>query len=193
MLFGGRRSTTNPLIIEALDWKHGVLLGSIMGSETTAAIVGDVGKLRRDPFAMLPFCGYHMGDYLAHWLRIGEREGAKLPRLFNVNWFRKDPETGEYLWPGFGDNARALAWVFRRCDDEAEARETAVGLLPTVDSLDLTGLDLPAEALHAVLDVDLDEWRAEIPMIREFFEEFGDRLPAELREALDGLERRLHA
>ena len=193
MLFGGRRSTTNPLIIEALDWRHGVLLGSIMGSETTAAIVGDVGQLRRDPFAMLPFCGYHMGDYLAHWLRIGEREGAKLPKLFNVNWFRKDPETDEYLWPGFGDNARVLAWVFRRCDGDAEATETAVGLLPTADSLDLSGLDMDRETLEAVLAVDLDEWREEIPMIREFFEDFGDRLPAELREALDGLEGRLDA
>ncbi len=193
MLFGGRRSTTNPLIIEALDWRHGVLLGSIMGSETTAAIVGDVGQLRRDPFAMLPFCGYHMGDYLAHWLRIGEREGAKLPKLFNVNWFRKDPETDEYLWPGFGDNARVLAWVFRRCDGDAEATETAVGLLPTADSLDLSGLDIDRETLEAVLAVDLDEWREEIPMIREFFEDFGDRLPAELREALDGLEGRLDA
>jgi len=191
MLFGGRRSTTVPLVIEALDWRHGVLLGSIMGSETTAAIVGDVGKLRRDPFAMLPFCGYHMGDYLAHWLAIGEREGAKLPKLFNVNWFRKDPESGDYLWPGFGENARVLAWVFRRCEDDAEARETAVGLLPSPDSLDLSGLDLDAATIEAVLDVDLDEWRAEIPLIREFFEEFGDRLPAELREALDGLEGRL--
>jgi phosphoenolpyruvate carboxykinase (GTP) len=191
MLFGGRRSSTIPLVIEALDWKHGVLLGSIMGSETTAAIVGDIGKLRRDPFAMLPFCGYHMGDYLAHWLAIGEREGAKLPKLFNVNWFRKDPVTGEYLWPGFGDNARVLAWVFRRCDDAAEARETAVGLLPTPDSIDLSGLDLPADRLAAVLDVNLDEWRAEIPMIRAFFEKFGDRLPAEMRAALDGLEGRL--
>jgi phosphoenolpyruvate carboxykinase (GTP) len=193
MLFGGRRSTTNPLVIEALDWRHGVLLGSIMGSETTAAIVGDVGKLRRDPFAMLPFCGYHMGDYLAHWLRIGEREGAKLPKLFNVNWFRKDPETGEYLWPGFGDNARVLAWVFRRCDGHADATETAVGLLPSVDSLDLSGLEMDRETLESVLAVDLDEWRAEIPMIREFFEDFGDRLPGELRDALDGLESRLDA
>ena len=191
MLFGGRRSTTVPLVIEALDWRHGVLLGSIMGSETTAAIVGDVGKLRRDPFAMLPFCGYHMGDYLAHWLATGEREGAKLPKLFNVNWFRKDPDSGDYLWPGFGQNARVLAWVFRRCEDDAEARETAVGLLPTPDSLDLTGLDLDAATIEAILDVDLDEWRAEIPLIREFFQEFGDRLPQELREALDGLEGRL--
>ena len=122
---------------------------------------------------------------------IGEREGAKLPKLFNVNWFRKDPDSGDYLWPGFGENARVLAWVFRRCEDDAEARETPVGLLPTPDSLDLSGLDIDAATIEAVLDVDLDEWRAEIPLIREFFEEFGDRLPAELRDALDGLEGRL--
>jgi phosphoenolpyruvate carboxykinase (GTP) len=193
MLFGGRRSTTVPLIVEALDWRHGVLLGAFMGSETTAAIVGDVGKLRRDPFAMLAFCGYHMADYFAHWLEIGEREGAKLPKLFNVNWFRKDLESGEYLWPGFGDNSRVLKWVFERCDGGAEAVETPIGLVPSADALDLSGLDLPPERLEAVLEVDLDEWRAEIPLIREFFDEFGDKLPAELREALDGLEARVQS
>jgi phosphoenolpyruvate carboxykinase (GTP) len=193
MLFGGRRSTTVPLIVEALDWRHGVLLGAFMGSETTAAIVGDVGKLRRDPFAMLAFCGYHMADYFAHWLEIGEREGAKLPKLFNVNWFRKDLESGEYLWPGFGDNSRVLKWVFERCDGGAEAVETPIGLVPSADALDLSGLDLPPERLEAVLEVDLDEWREEIPLIREFFDEFGDKLPAELREALDGLEARVQS
>jgi phosphoenolpyruvate carboxykinase (GTP) len=191
ILFGGRRSTTIPLVVEALDWQHGVLLGSIMGSETTAAIVGDVGKLRRDPFAMLPFCGYHMADYFGHWLSIGRREGARLPKLFNVNWFRKDLDTGEFLWPGFGDNARVLAWIFRRCDGESEARDTPVGLVPTPDGLDLEGLDLAPEALEELLRVDPEQWREEIPLIREFFDEFGDRLPAELREALDGLEGRL--
>jgi phosphoenolpyruvate carboxykinase (GTP) len=164
-----------------------------MGSETTAAIVGDVGKLRRDPFAMLPFCGYHMGDYLANWLTIGEREGAKLPKLFSVNWFRKDPDSGEFLWPGFGENARVLAWVFRRCDGDAAARETPVGLVPTADSIDLSGLHLDAATTEAVLDIDVDEWRDEIPLVREFFERFGDRLPGELRAALDGLEGRLAA
>ncbi len=137
MLFGGRRSTTVPLIVESLDWRHGVLLGACMGSETTAAIVGKVGKLRRDPFAMLAFCGYHMADYFEHWLEIGRREGAKLPKLYNVNWFRKDLESGEYLWPGFGDNSRVLKWVFERCDGGAEAVETPIGLLPTEDALDL--------------------------------------------------------
>jgi phosphoenolpyruvate carboxykinase (GTP) len=193
MLFGGRRSTTVPLIVEALDWRHGVLLGAFMGSETTAAIVGDVGKLRRDPFAMLAFCGYHMADYFAHWLEIGEREGAKLPKLFNVNWFRKDLESGEYLWPGFGDNSRVLKWVFERCDGGAEAVETPIGLVPSADALDLSGLDLPPERLEAVLEVDLDEWREEIPLIREFFDEFGNKLPVELREALDGLEARVQS
>jgi phosphoenolpyruvate carboxykinase (GTP) len=193
MLFGGRRSTTVPLIVEALDWRHGVLLGSFMGSETTAAIVGQVGKLRRDPFAMLAFCGYHMADYFAHWLDIGRREGAKLPKLFNVNWFRKDLESGEYLWPGFGDNARVLKWVFERCDGGAEAEETPIGLVPTIDALDLSGIDVPEEHLREVLKVDAGEWRKEIPLIREFFDEFGDKLPAELRSALDGLEKRLEA
>jgi phosphoenolpyruvate carboxykinase (GTP) len=191
MLFGGRRSTTIPLIVEALDWRHGVLLGSIMGSETTAAIVGDVGKLRRDPFAMLPFCGYHMADYFAHWLEIGRREGARLPKLFNVNWFRKDPETGDYLWPGFGDNSRVLAWVFERCAGGADAEETPVGLVPTMDALDLSGVDVSPEQMRELLKVDLAGWRDEIQLIREFFAEFGENLPAELREALDGLEARV--
>jgi phosphoenolpyruvate carboxykinase (GTP) len=193
MLFGGRRSTTVPLVVEALDWRHGVLLGSFMGSETTAAIVGAVGKLRRDPFAMLAFCGYHMADYFAHWLDIGRREEARLPKLFNVNWFRKDLATGEFLWPGFGDNSRVLAWVFRRCDGEAEAQETPIGLVPAPEALDLSGLDLSRERMQELLKVDLDEWQQEIPLIEEFFEKFGDKLPAELREALEGLESRIRS
>jgi phosphoenolpyruvate carboxykinase (GTP) len=191
MLFGGRRSTTVPLIVEARDWRDGVLLGSFMGSETTAAIVGDVGKLRRDPFAMLAFCGYHMADYFAHWLEIGRRDGAKLPKLFNVNWFRKDLDTGEYLWPGFGENSRVLKWVLERCDGRAEAAETPIGLVPTEDALDLSGVDITPEQLREVLKVDIDEWRKEIPLIREFFDQFGDKLPAELRQALDDLEERI--
>jgi phosphoenolpyruvate carboxykinase (GTP) len=191
MLFGGRRSTTVPLIVEARDWRDGVLLGSFMGSETTAAIVGDVGKLRRDPFAMLAFCGYHMADYFAHWLEIGRRDGAKLPKLFNVNWFRKDLDTGEYLWPGFGENSRVLKWVLERCDGRAEAAETPIGLVPTEDALDLSGVDITPEQLREVLKVDIDEWRKEIPLIREFFDQFGDKLPAELRRALDDLEERI--
>jgi phosphoenolpyruvate carboxykinase (GTP) len=134
-----------------------------------------------------------MADYFEHWLEIGRREGAKLPRLYNVNWFRKDLESGQYLWPGFGDNARVLAWVFRRCDDDAEARETPIGLVPTPDALDLSGLDLAPQTLEALLNVDADEWREEIPLIQEFFEQFGDKLPADLREALEGLEGRIEA
>jgi phosphoenolpyruvate carboxykinase (GTP) len=191
MIFGGRRSMTVPLVIEALDWRHGVLLGSFMGSETTAAIVGDVGKLRRDPFAMIAFCGYNMADYFAHWLEIGRREGAQLPKLFNVNWFRKDLDTGEFLWPGFGDNSRVLKWVFERCDGGAEAEETPIGLVPARDALDLSGLDLSPKTVDALLCVDPEEWRQEIPLIREFYEKFGERLPAELREALEGLEKRI--
>ena len=178
-------------MVEALDWRHGVLLGSAMGSETTAAIVGKVGKLRRDPFAMLAFCGYHMADYFAHWLEIGRRDGAKLPKLYTVNWFRKDLDSGEFLWPGFGDNSRVLKWIFERCDGGADAVETPVGLLPTVEALDLDGVDVSAERMDEVLKVDLDEWREEIGLTREFFDEFGDKLPAELREALDGLEGRI--
>jgi phosphoenolpyruvate carboxykinase (GTP) len=191
MLFGGRRATVLPLVHEAFDWEHGVFLGSIMGSETTAAAAGEVGKLRRDPFAMLPFCGYHMGDYFTHWLEQGRRDGAKLPRIFYVNWFRRDHETGEFLWPGYGDNARVLEWVFRRCDDAAEAAETPIGLVPTVDALDIDGLEISREDVEELLHVDPEEWKPEIEPIREFFAKFGDKLPAELTRQLDALEERL--
>jgi phosphoenolpyruvate carboxykinase (GTP) len=192
MLFGGRRSTVVPLIHEALDWEHGVFLGAQMSSETTAAAAGEVGKLRRDPMAMLPFCGYHMADYWSHWLRIGKREGAKLPKIFYVNWFRKDLESGNFLWPGFGENSRVLAWIFRRCDDAAEARDTPIGRIPTVASLPTDGLDLSDEVLEQILAVDAEQWKAEIPPIREFFSEFGDRLPPEVGAQLDALEERLN-
>jgi phosphoenolpyruvate carboxykinase (GTP) len=142
---------------------------------------------------MLAFCGYHMADYFAHWLEIGRRDGARLPKLFNVNWFRKDLETGDYLWPGFGDNSRVLKWVLERCDGGAAAEETPIGLVPAIEGLDLEGVDVTPEQMRAVLKVDRDEWREEIPLIREFFDEFGDKLPAELRDALDGLEQRLEA
>ena len=191
MLFGGRRSTVVPLVHEAFDWEHGVFLGSIMGSETTAAAAGEVGKLRRDPFAMLPFCGYHMGDYFRHWLEIGRRDGAVLPKVFYVNWFRKDLDDGHFQWPGFGENARVLEWVFRRCDDAVEARDTPIGRLPTEDGLDTDGLEIAADDLQAVLAVEPDEWLAEIEPIRAFYAEFGDRLPDELRAQLDALEQRL--
>jgi phosphoenolpyruvate carboxykinase (GTP) len=191
MLFGGRRSTVVPLIHEAFDWQHGVFLGAQMSSETTAAAAGEVGKLRRDPMAMLPFCGYHMGDYWGHWLRIGEREGAKLPKIFYVNWFRKDLESGRFLWPGFGENSRVLEWVFRRCDDAVEARDTPIGRVPTTGSLNTEGLDMPEDELEQILAVDPEQWQSEIPPIREFFDTFGDRLPRELAAQLDALEERL--
>ena len=192
MLFGGRRSTVVPLIHEAFDWHHGVFLGAQMSSETTAAAAGEVGKLRRDPFAMLPFCGYHMADYWAHWLKIGRREGAVLPKIFYVNWFRKDLETGSFLWPGFGENSRVLEWVFRRCDDAAEARDTPIGRVPTPESLNTDGLDIPENELEDILAVDVESWKQELPSIREFFDEFGDRLPAEVAAQLDALEERLN-
>src|SRR5918999_3111130 len=189
-MFGGRRSTIVPLVREAFDWEHAVYLGATMSAETTAAAAGEVGKLRFDPFAMLPFCGYNMADYFAHWLRIGEREGARLPRVFYVNWFRKDDD-GNFLWPGFGDNARVPAWVFRRCDGEADARETPIGLVPPADALDIEGLGIAPEALERLLAVDEDGVRAELPQVREHLARFGARLPAAVREQFKRLERRL--
>src|SRR5918998_449862 len=191
MIFGGRRATVVPLIHEAFDWEHGVFMGAQMSSETTAAAAGEVGKLRRDPFAMLPFCGYHMADYWRHWLEMGRREGAVLPRIFYVNWFRKDLETGDFLWPGFGENSRVLEWVFRRCDDAAEARDTPIGRVPTPDALNTEGLDIEPDELEAILAVDAEQWKQEIEPIREFFAEFGEKLPAELTAQLDALEERL--
>jgi len=194
MMFGGRRSAVVPLVTEARDWEHGVFMGSIMSSEKTAAATGKVGELRFDPFAMLPFCGYNMGDYFTHWLRIGEREGAQLPRIFYVNWFRKD-EDGKFLWPGFGENSRVLAWIFRRCDDAAEAVDTPIGRVPTTGAggVDTSALDVSEAALAKVLEVDSDEWRQQLPQMREHFARFGDQLPEELRAQLDELVARLEA
>jgi phosphoenolpyruvate carboxykinase (GTP) len=190
-LFGGRRATVVPLVREAFDWEHGVFLGSIMSSEKTAAAAGTVGELRHDPFAMLPFCGYHMADYFAHWLRIGtEGEESKLPKIFCVNWFRKGDD-GSFLWPGFGENSRVLAWVFRRCDGEAEAEETPIGLLPTLDGIDRQGLAMTDEEMGAMLEVDPELWRNEMPAIHQHFARFGDRLPEQLHEQLSTLEERL--
>jgi phosphoenolpyruvate carboxykinase (GTP) len=191
-LFGGRRATVLPLVREAFDWTHGVFLGATMSSEKTAAASGTIGELRFDPFAMLPFCGYHMGDYFAHWLKIGRREHVTLPKIFCVNWFRKDTE-GKFLWPGYGENSRVLAWVFRRCEGKAQGRETPIGLIPTPQDLDLTGLELTPGALDRVLTVDRDELRAEMPLFREHFAQFGTRLPAELQELLEALDRRLES
>jgi phosphoenolpyruvate carboxykinase (GTP) len=189
-LFGGRRASVVPLVFEAFDWEHGVFLGSIMGSEKTAAAAGKIGGLRFDPMAMLPFCGYDMARYFGHWLETGRREGAVLPKIFMVNWFRKDAD-GNFLWPGFGDNSRVLAWIFRRCDDEGEAAETPIGLVPTKDALDLSGLELSDEALERLLAVDRGEWKAQLPEVQEHYAQFGDTLPSELREQLAALERRL--
>jgi phosphoenolpyruvate carboxykinase (GTP) len=191
-LFGGRRASVVPLVTEAYDWPHGVFMGSIMGSEKTVAAAGALGELRFDPFAMLPFCGYNMADYFAHWLEIGSKEGAKLPKIFMVNWFRKDAE-GDYLWPGFGENSRVLAWIFRRCDGDADAAETPIGLVPTEDAIDTEGLELPPGAMAQLLRVDSDEWRAQLPQIRQHFAQFGDDLPSQLREQLERLQSGLGA
>jgi phosphoenolpyruvate carboxykinase (GTP) len=193
MLFGGRRSKVVPLVREALDWEHGVFLGAIMASETTAAAAGAVGKLRFDPFAMLPFCGYHMADYFGHWLDIGAKaNGAQLPRIFNVNWFRKD-DAGRFLWPGYGENSRVLAWIFRRCEEAAEAVETPAGLVPAPGSLDTEGLDISDEDLEQLTTIDLDGLREVMPAIHEHFAQFGDRLPEALRSRLAVLEEHLAA
>jgi phosphoenolpyruvate carboxykinase (GTP) len=191
MLFGGRRATVVPLVREAFDWEHGVFLGSIMSSETTAAAAGAVGELRYDPFAMLPFCGYHMADYFQNWLELGDRpEASKLPRIFYVNWFRKGPD-GKFLWPGYGENSRVLAWIFRRCDGTAEAVDTPIGSVPAPGGIDTDGLDVTEEDMAALLDVDETLVRAELPSIREHFAKFGDRLPQELHDQLDRLESQL--
>jgi len=192
ILFGGRRSTVVPLVHEARDWEHGVFLGSIMSSETTAAAAGQVGQLRFDPMAMLPFCGYHMGDYFAHWLAIGAREGAQLPKVFYVNWFRKDQD-GTFMWPGYGENSRVLAWAFGRVTGDAEAQETAIGLLPPLGAIDTDGLDVSDETMSRLLEVDTDGWKAQLTQIKEHYAEFGDKLPDALRGQLETLESRLGA
>jgi phosphoenolpyruvate carboxykinase (GTP) len=191
-LFGGRRATVVPLVQEAFDWEHAVFMGATMSSETTAAAAGAVGQLRFDPMAMLPFCGYNMADYFAHWLKIGEREGAKLPRVFYVNWFRKDAD-GKFLWPGFGENSRVLEWVFRRCEDAAEAVETPIGLLPTEGSIDTDGLNVSAEAMKELLSVDTELVKAQLPQVKEHLAKFGDKLPAQISAQLQALEKRLGA
>jgi phosphoenolpyruvate carboxykinase (GTP) len=190
MLFGGRRATVMPLVHEAFNWEHGVFLGAIMSSETTAAAAGAVGKLRFDPMAMLPFCGYNMAEYFAHWLKLGRREGAQLPRIFYVNWFRKDDD-GRFLWPGFGENSRVLAWIAQRCAGRAGATETPIGLVPAEGALDVEGLDVSADDLAELFAIDPDDWRAQLPQVREHFAKFGDDLPDELRAQLEALEQRL--
>ncbi|MBO7327602.1 MAG: phosphoenolpyruvate carboxykinase (GTP), partial [Lentisphaeria bacterium] len=194
-LIGGRRPTTLPLVYQAKDWEHGVFIGSTVGSEVTAAALDvKAGTVRRDPFAMLPFCGYHMGDYFKHWLEIGKKGAAQgnLPKIFCVNWFRKSAE-GKFMWPGFGDNSRVLAWVFARCAGTGAANETAIGFLPTTDAIDITGLEgeVSAADLEELLKVDVDGWKNELAMIKEHYAKFGDRLPQELLKQLEALEARL--
>jgi phosphoenolpyruvate carboxykinase (GTP) len=191
ILFGGRRRTTVPLVTEAFDWEHGVFLGSIMASETTAAQQGAAGVLRFDPMAMLPFCGYNFADYFAHWLEIGKAtETGKLPRIFFVNWFRRDHD-GRFLWPGFGENSRVLKWAFERVDGTAGAIDTPIGRLPGPGDLDTSGLDVDPADLEAILSVDVDGWKSAVSQIRQHYAQFGDRLPAQLQMAVDTLETKL--
>jgi phosphoenolpyruvate carboxykinase (GTP) len=192
ILVGGRRPSTIPLVHESFDWNHGVFLGSIMGSEITAATISDnIGQVRRDPFAMLPFCGYHIGDYLQHWLDIGTKSDAeKLPKLFYVNWFRKDEE-GNWLWPGFGENSRVLKWIVERVSGEGKAEKTAIGYLPAKDAIDTEGLDVSEKDMEELLKVNKEEWLREVASIRKHYANVGERLPREMVEQLDALEKRL--
>ena len=191
ILFGGRRANTVPLVFEAFNWQHGTFIGSIASSERTAAAAGTVGELRRDPMAMLPFCGYNMGDYFAHWLEMGNKSDEdKLPKIFYVNWFRKDADGG-WLWPGFGENSRVLKWIVERISGKADAVETPIGFLPSQDAIDTSGLDVSEEQMEELLNVNKEEWLNEIESIREHYERFKDRLPDTLSEELDALETRL--
>jgi phosphoenolpyruvate carboxykinase (GTP) len=190
IVFGGRRAKTAPLVYQSFNWQHGVFVGSAMASETTAAAAGAVGVVRRDPMAMLPFCGYNMGDYWQHWLDMGERLGDKAPKIFNVNWFRTDDE-GHFIWPGFGDNLRILEWIMKRCFHEAEAETSPIGYLPRVQDIDLEGSGVDEAVLADLLSVDPDLWKAEAQGIREFYGKFGDKLPPVLKKELEGLESRL--
>jgi len=191
IIFGGRRAGVVPLVVEAFDWQHGTFLAATASSETTAAAAGSIGRLRRDPMAMIPFCGYNMGDYFAHWLKIGAQARASaLPKIYYVNWFRQD-DTGKFSWPGYGENSRVLKWIFERCDGAADAVETPIGRLPLPSGIDTQGLKVSSEAFTTLLNVDLDGWRAEVPLIREHFGRFGERLPGALRDEVNSLEMRL--
>ncbi len=193
ILFGGRRAGIVPLVTEAFNWQHGTFLGATASSETTAAITGKVGQLRRDPMAMLPFCGYHMGDYFGHWLKMGENSAAsRLPKIFYVNWFRQN-QKGKFLWPGYGENSRVLKWIFERCDGKVHAKETAIGRIPEMADLDTAGLDLDSAHVEELLSVDVEGWMAEVPLIREHFAHFGSHLPEGLNLEVKSLEERLRA
>jgi len=193
ILFGGRRPSTIPLVHESLNWAHGVFLGSIVGSEITAATISDnIGQVRRDPFAMLPFCGYNMGDYFKHWIDIaGKTEVEKLPKIFSVNWFRKSAD-GKWLWPGYGENSRVLKWIFGRLTGESQAQETAIGFMPTVEGIDCDGLDVSSNDMAELLKVDKAEWLKEVSSIRNHYNRFGKYLPGELSKQVDALEKRLN-
>ena len=190
IVFGGRRAKTAPLVYQSFDWEHGVFVGSIMASETTAAATGAVGVVRRDPMAMLPFCGYHMGDYFAHWLEMGEKLGDKAPKIFNVNWFRTDDE-GNFIWPGFGDNMRVLMWILNRCEGKADADETPIGYVPKAEDIDLTGLDLTVDTVKDLLDVDKELWKQDLAGVEEFYAKFKGHLPQELVREKENLAERL--
>ncbi len=192
ILFGGRRATVVPLVTEAFDWAHGTFLGSIISSETTFAAAGKVGQLRRDPMAMLPFCGYNMGNYFEHWLDIGSKTDAKLPKIYYVNWFRQNAD-GKFLWPGYGENSRVLKWIFERCEGAASAVDTAIGRLPAPGALDVQGLDLSTDALNELLKVHVEGWLQEIPLIEEFYAKFENRLPAQMKIQLSELQKRLES
>lgn len=190
ILFGGRRSTVVPLVCEAFNWQHGTFLGASTSSETTAAAAGVIGKLRHDPFAMLPFCGYNMGDYFAHWLSFGEKQNAQLPRIYYVNWFRKD-QNNQFLWPGYGENIRVLKWIFERCSDVSKGIKTAIGFVPEENSLDVSGLNISKDAIRNLLYVDNALWKDEVNELKSYFEIFGNKLPEGIRSELDSLEKRL--
>jgi phosphoenolpyruvate carboxykinase (GTP) len=193
IIFGGRRAGVVPLVVEAFDWQHGTFLAATASSETTAAAAGAIGHLRRDPMAMIPFCGYNMGDYFAHWLTIGAQARASaLPRIYYVNWFRQD-DTGKFLWPGYGENSRVLKWIFERCEGTAHAVDTPIGRLPVLSGIDTHGLKISPDAFTTLLNVDLDGWLAEVPLIREHFGRFSERLPRALRDEVNSLEMRLRA
>lgn len=194
ILFGGRRKTTIPLVNEAFDWQHGVFMGATLSSEKTAAAAGQVGEVRRDPMAMLPFIGYNVGDYFQHWVNLGKAaDSAKLPRIFYVNWFRRDESGKKIVWPGFGENSRVLKWIIERLEGDAAAEDTAIGRVPSGEQIDISGLDTPREDVDTALHVDVEEWKAEIPLIEEWFDTIGDALPTSMRDELESLKQRLGA